>query len=87
MKRREFLKLAGTIAGTAMTIYLPAGWTPAKAAAKWKVGFSQCTTLEGIVTLPCGEREASAAQELSGCCDCGPPCGHRRSAKRAVRLG
>jgi ribose transport system substrate-binding protein len=46
MKRREFLKLSGTIAGTAMTVHLPAGWTPAKAAAKWKVGFSQCTTLE-----------------------------------------
>ena len=46
MKRREFLKLSGTIAGAAMTAYLPAGWTPAKAAAKWKVGFSQCTTLE-----------------------------------------
>ncbi len=46
MKRREFLKLSGTIAGAAMTVYLPAGWTPAKAAAKWKVGFSQCTTLE-----------------------------------------
>ncbi|WP_369726627.1 MULTISPECIES: substrate-binding domain-containing protein [unclassified Bradyrhizobium] len=29
-----------------MTIYVPAGWSPAKAAAKWKVGFSQCTTLE-----------------------------------------
>jgi ribose transport system substrate-binding protein len=46
MKRREFLKLSGTIAGAAMTAYLPAGWTPARAAAKWKVGFSQCTTLE-----------------------------------------
>ena len=46
MKRREFLKLTGTIAGVAMTVYVPAGWTPAKAAAKWKVGFSQCTTLE-----------------------------------------
>ena len=46
MKRREFLKLSGTIAGAAMTVYLPAGWTPAKAAAKWKVGFSQATTLE-----------------------------------------
>jgi len=34
MKRREFLKLSGTIAGAAMTIHLPAGWTPAKAAAK-----------------------------------------------------
>ena len=41
----------------------------------------------GVVTLPCGEREASAPQELSGHCDCGPPRGHRRSAKRAVRLG
>jgi ribose transport system substrate-binding protein len=46
MKRREFLKLSTTAAGAAMTIYLPAGWTPAKAAAKWKIGFSQCTTLE-----------------------------------------
>ncbi|HKN30942.1 MAG TPA: substrate-binding domain-containing protein [Roseiarcus sp.] len=46
MKRREFLKLSGTIAGAAVTTHLPAGWTPAKAAAKWKVGFSQCTTLE-----------------------------------------
>jgi len=35
-----------TVAGAAATIYLPFGWTPAKAAAKWKVGFSQCTTLE-----------------------------------------
>ena len=41
----------------------------------------------GIVTLPWGEREASAAQESSGCCDGGPPCVHRHSAKRAVRLG
>src|SRR6266568_4716850 len=46
MKRREFLKLSTTVAGAAATIYLPSGWTPAKAAAKWKVGFSQCTTLE-----------------------------------------
>jgi ribose transport system substrate-binding protein len=46
MKRREFLKLSTTMAGAAMTIYMPAGWSPAKAAAKWKVGFSQCTTLE-----------------------------------------
>ncbi|WP_430647086.1 substrate-binding domain-containing protein [Bradyrhizobium rifense] len=29
-----------------MTIYLPVGWTPARAAGKSKVGFSQCTTLE-----------------------------------------
>ena len=46
MKRRDFLKLSTTVAGAAMTIYAPAGWSPAKAAAKWKVGFSQCTTLE-----------------------------------------
>jgi ribose transport system substrate-binding protein len=46
MKRREFLHLSATIAGAAVTIYMPSGWTPAKAAAKWKVGFSQCTTLE-----------------------------------------
>jgi ribose transport system substrate-binding protein len=46
MKRREFLKLSATVAGAAATIYIPSGWTPAKAAAKWKVGFSQCTTLE-----------------------------------------
>ena len=46
MKRREFLKYSATLAGATMTAYLPAGWTPARAAAKWKVGFSQCTTLE-----------------------------------------
>lgn len=46
MKRREFLKLSTTAAGAAMTIYLPIGWTPARAAGKSKVGFSQCTTLE-----------------------------------------
>ena len=46
MKRRDFLKLSTTVAGAAMTIYVPAAWTPAKAAAKWKIGFSQCTTLE-----------------------------------------
>jgi ribose transport system substrate-binding protein len=46
MKRREFLKLSATLTGAAMAIYLPAGWTTAKAAAKWKVGFSQATTLE-----------------------------------------
>jgi hypothetical protein len=43
--------------------------------------------VRGIVTLPGGELEASAAQELSGRCDCGPPCRHRRSAKGAMRLG
>ena len=39
----------------------------------------------GFVTLPCREREVSAAQELSGRCDCRPPRVHRRGAKRAVR--
>src|ERR1700728_5479572 len=46
MKRREFLKLSATLTGAAMAVYLPAGWAPAKAAARWKVGFSQATTLE-----------------------------------------
>src|SRR5690348_16066507 len=46
MKRREFLQFSATAAGLAITTYLPAGWTPARASAKWKVGFSQCTTLE-----------------------------------------
>lgn len=46
MKRREFLQLSATVAGTAITTYLPAGWTRARAANKWRVGFSQCTTLE-----------------------------------------
>ena len=46
MKRREFLQFSATIAGAAVTTYLPAGWRPARAAAKWRIGFSQCTTLE-----------------------------------------
>src|SRR5450755_4123631 len=46
MRRREFLKISAGVAGSAMTVYLPVGWAPAKAAGKWKVGFSQCTTLE-----------------------------------------
>ncbi|WP_407177379.1 substrate-binding domain-containing protein [Bradyrhizobium sp. STM 3562] len=46
MKRREFLRMSATAAGAAMTIYLPVGWRPVRAAAKWRVGFSQCTTLE-----------------------------------------
>ena len=49
--------------------------------ANWK------KVLEGFVTLPCRERKVSAAQELLGRCDCGPPRGHRSTAKRAVRLG
>jgi ribose transport system substrate-binding protein len=48
MKRREFLKLsAATLTGAVLSVYLPAGWTAARAAdKKWKVGFSQATTLE-----------------------------------------
>ena len=42
---------------------------------------------EGIVTLPRGKRKASAAQELSGGCERGPPRVHRGGAKHAVRLG
>jgi hypothetical protein len=34
-----------------------------------------------------GERKASTVQGFSGCCDGGPPCVHRHSAKRAVRFG
>ena len=45
------------------------------------------STHDGFVTLPCREREVSAPQELSGRCDCGPPRGHRDSAKRALRVG
>ncbi len=46
MKRREFLTYTAALAGTSMAIYLPAGFRPAKAAAKWKLGFSQVTTIE-----------------------------------------
>src|ERR1700712_1693258 len=46
MKRRDFIKLSGSVAGASLIAYLPVGWTPARAAAKWRVGFSQCTTLE-----------------------------------------
>lgn len=45
MKRRDFLKLSTAVAGATLTTYLPSGWQ-AQAAAKWKIGFSQCTTLE-----------------------------------------
>ena len=45
MKRREFLKFSGLVAGAA-TLYVPVGFTRARAAAKWRVGFSQVTTIE-----------------------------------------
>ena len=34
-----------------------------------------------------GRARSVGGQEFSGCCDGGPPCVHRHSAKRAVRLG
>src|SRR5208337_1220741 len=40
-------------------------------------------TANGVVTLRLDEREASAPQELSGRCDCGPPRSHCDGAKRA----
>src|SRR5271166_1500617 len=43
--------------------------------------------LRGTVTLPREERDISRPLGMSGRCDRGPPRGHRRSAKRAVRLG
>ncbi|HZT19276.1 MAG TPA: substrate-binding domain-containing protein, partial [Dongiaceae bacterium] len=46
MKRRDFLKLSASLAGAAATVYLPAGVRPARAAAKWTLGFSQVTTIE-----------------------------------------
>jgi len=46
MKRRDFLKCTATVAGASMTVYLPQGFAPARAAAKWKLGFSQVTTVE-----------------------------------------
>jgi ribose transport system substrate-binding protein len=45
MKRRDFIKLSAAVAGATATIWLPVSWR-AQAAAKWKIGFSQCTTLE-----------------------------------------
>jgi hypothetical protein len=40
----------------------------------------------GFVTLPCGEREVSAAQDLLGRRDWRSTRVHRRGAKHAVRL-
>jgi hypothetical protein len=56
-----------------------------KEGARVKLWTQHCTN--GVVTLPCREREVSVPQELSGRCDRGPPRGHRVSAKRTVRLG
>jgi ribose transport system substrate-binding protein len=46
MKRRSFIKVSAMVAGAPLTIYLPQGFAPARAQAKWKVGFSQVTTIE-----------------------------------------
>ena len=48
--------------------------------------FAEPMRRDRFVTLPCREREVSAAQEYLGRCDCRPPRVHRRGAKRAVRL-
>jgi hypothetical protein len=49
--------------------------------------FAVATASKGDCHIAWGKREASAAQEFSGCCDGGPPCVHRHSAKLVVRLG
>ncbi len=46
MKRRDFIKVSMLAAGAPLAIYLPQGFTSARAQAKWKVGFSQVTTIE-----------------------------------------
>src|SRR5262245_60561143 len=46
MKRRNFLKVTGgTVAGLAVTAYLPEGFARAQDK-KWVIGFSQATTIE-----------------------------------------
>jgi ribose transport system substrate-binding protein len=47
MNRRDLLKTTALALGAGVTLYLPAGWTAARAAdKKWRIGFSQATTLE-----------------------------------------
>ncbi|MGK9236531.1 substrate-binding domain-containing protein [Inquilinus limosus] len=46
MNRRDLLKTTALALGAGVTLHLPAGWTPARAAAQWRIGFSQATTLE-----------------------------------------
>jgi ribose transport system substrate-binding protein len=47
MKRRELIGSAGLLsAGAAGMLALPAGWRPARAQVKWRIGFSQVTTIE-----------------------------------------
>jgi hypothetical protein len=40
----------------------------------------------GDCHIATGRARSVAGQEFSGCCDGGPPCVHRHSPKRAVRL-
>jgi ribose transport system substrate-binding protein len=46
MKRRDFIKVSVMTAGAPLAIYLPQGFSSARAQAKWKIGFSQVTTIE-----------------------------------------
>ncbi|WP_119274799.1 substrate-binding domain-containing protein [Taklimakanibacter deserti] len=46
MKRRDFIRVSVLAAGAPLAIYLPQGFSPVRAQAKWKVGFSQVTTIE-----------------------------------------
>ncbi|CAN5486332.1 substrate-binding domain-containing protein [soil metagenome] len=46
MKRRQFITLSAIVAGAPLTVYLPNGFRSARAEAKWKIGFSQVTTVE-----------------------------------------
>jgi ribose transport system substrate-binding protein len=46
MRRRELLLGAGVVTVGGATLVLPAGWRPARGAAKWRIGFSQVTTIE-----------------------------------------
>lgn len=46
MKRRDFIRISVLGAAAPLTLYLPQGFAPARAAAKWKIGFSQVTTIE-----------------------------------------
>jgi ribose transport system substrate-binding protein len=46
MRRRELLLGAGVVTAGGATLVLPAGWRPARGAAKWRIGFSQVTTIE-----------------------------------------
>jgi ribose transport system substrate-binding protein len=46
MKRRDFIKTSLMVAGAPLSVYLPQGFSAARAQAKWKVGFSQVTTIE-----------------------------------------